>query len=494
MASPLSLHEKSTESPVQLGIVTGTGTTVETAGIARFEYAVTACEMLADFIAVMLGTMFSYGLYRSLDLGKHLQYGAREHVAAVLGFAIFFVLMLDRAGAYHRGNSLLRVKETERVLRTSALSFMLVFPVTFFAQFYFSRWLLLIGLVAVPAFVSMEKHSLYLFVRMLHARGYGVRKVVIYGAGHTGRRVFSALVRSPKLGLNPIAFIDDDGARLTTEVLELGYQRRRSAPVLPGPPSKELLQHCGATHLVIAIPSLSRDDFLKVVSEAFAAGAKVSFVPNYSVPGEASVDHADIDGLLLSSVGEIDRRPGYELVKRVVDVCLALVLLVLLVPLLIVIAILVRRDSPGPALFIQQRVGKNGRIFDLYKFRTLFLDAPTYDYCPKDSSDTRITRIGRFLRRTSLDELPQLFNVLKGEMSLVGPRPEMPFIVENYTPTHRQRLRVTPGLTGLWQLSADRAYLIHENIEYDIYYIKNRSLFMDLAILIHTILFAMRGV
>jgi exopolysaccharide biosynthesis polyprenyl glycosylphosphotransferase len=492
MASPVSLDQKATASPIQLP--TQTGTVVETAGIARFEYGVTTCEMLADFIAVMLGTVFSYWLYRGLGLGKHLAYGAREHIAVVVGFAIFFVLMLDRAGAYHPGNSLLRVKETERILRTSALSFLLIFPITFFAQLYFSRWLFLIGLVSVPFFVCMEKHGLYSFVRMLHARGYGVRKVVIYGAGHTGRRVFSALVRSPKLGLNPIAFIDDDNARLTTAVFELGYQHRRSAPVLQGPPTEECLRRCGATQLVIAIPSLSRDNFLKVVSEAFAAGAKVSFVPNYSVPGEASVDHADIDGLLLSSVGKIDSRPGYEFVKRILDAFLAAVLLVLLAPLLIFIAVLVRYDSEGPSFFIQHRVGRNGRIFTLYKFRTMLVDTPAYDYCPRDSSDVRVTRIGRFLRRTSLDELPQLFNVLKGEMSLVGPRPEMPFIVETYTPRHRQRLRVTPGLTGLWQLSGDRAYLIHENVEYDLYYIKNRSLFMDLAILMHTIFFAMRGV
>jgi exopolysaccharide biosynthesis polyprenyl glycosylphosphotransferase len=492
MASPISWGEKATESPVKLRLEPATA--VEAAGIARFEYAVTACEMLADFVAVMLSTVFSYALYRGLGLGKHLQYGAREHVAAVVAFVIFFVLMLDRAGAYHRGNSLLRVKETERVLRTSALSFMLIFPVTFFTQFYFSRWLLLIGLVTVPFVVSVEKHGFYLFVRMLHARGYGVNKVVIYGAGHTGRRVFSALVRSPKLGLNPIAFIDDDNARLTALVFELGYQNRRSAPVLQGPPSRELLQRCGATHLVIAIPSLSPDHFLKVVSEAFAAGAKVSFVPSYSVPGEASVDHADIDGLLLSSMGKRDSRPGYEFLKRLLDACLAILLLVLLAPLLILLAVLVRHDSEGPALFVQQRVGRNGRIFNLYKFRTMFVDSHAYAYCPKDSGDARVTRVGRFLRRTSLDELPQLLNVLKGEMSLVGPRPEMQFIVENYTPTARQRLQVKPGITGLWQLSADRAYLIHENIEYDIYYIKNRSFFMDLAILIHTIFFAMRGV
>ena len=130
----------------------------------------------------------------------------------------------------------------------------------------------------------------------------------------------------------------------------------------------------------------------------------------------------------------------------------------------------------------------------MYKFRTMQTAASPYDYSPLSSCDPRITRAGRFLRRTSLDELPQLLNVVQGSMSLVGPRPEMPFIVEQYTPAQRQRLQVKPGITGLWQLSGDRAFLIHENIEYDLYYIRHCNFFMDLAILLHTSVFAMRGI
>jgi lipopolysaccharide/colanic/teichoic acid biosynthesis glycosyltransferase len=164
----------------------------------------------------------------------------------------------------------------------------------------------------------------------------------------------------------------------------------------------------------------------------------------------------------------------------------------LLAPLLLLIALLVRFDSPGPALFIQRRVGRNGELFNIYKFRSMHTSARKYDFSPIESSDPRVTRIGRFLRRASLDELPQLMNVLIGNMSLVGPRPEMPFIVQDYSSEHRLRLQVTPGITGLWQLSADRAFLIHENIQYDLYYIRNRGFFMDLAILIHTLFFAIR--
>ena len=158
------------------------------------------------------------------------------------------------------------------------------------------------------------------------------------------------------------------------------------------------------------------------------------------------------------------------------------------------IALLIKLDSPGPVLFSQRRVGKDGKLFTLYKFRSMRVDAPKYEVSPTEPHDPRITRVGRLLRRTSLDELAQLINVVIGDMSLVGPRPEMPFIVEQYTAAHRQRLRVKPAITGIWQLSADRAFQIHDNIQYDLYYIQHRSFFMDFAILLHTVIFAMRGV
>jgi lipopolysaccharide/colanic/teichoic acid biosynthesis glycosyltransferase len=193
-------------------------------------------------------------------------------------------------------------------------------------------------------------------------------------------------------------------------------------------------------------------------------------------------------------MGCYSRRTAYELLKRVCDFAGSLALLILGAPLFGLLALLITFDSGGPIFFKQERVGENGRLFKMFKFRTMRSNAAPYDYSPCAPDDPRITRVGRFLRRTSLDELPQLVNVLQGKMSLVGPRPEMPFIVEQYSEDHRQRLQVKPGLTGLWQLSGDRAFLIHENMEYDLYYIQHRNFFMDLAILLHTSIFAMRGV
>jgi lipopolysaccharide/colanic/teichoic acid biosynthesis glycosyltransferase len=183
----------------------------------------------------------------------------------------------------------------------------------------------------------------------------------------------------------------------------------------------------------------------------------------------------------------------YTVAKRIVDLSGASLLLALLAPLLLLIAALVWLDTPGPVFFIQKRVGRGGELFDMYKFRSMHITAPRYDFSPTRSSDPRITAMGRVLRRHSLDELPQLINVLVGNMSLVGPRPEMPFIVRSYDERQRQRLQVVPGITGLWQLSPARGLPIHENIHYDLTYIQNRTFLMDLAILIQTPIRALRG-
>lgn len=244
--------------------------------------------------------------------------------------------------------------------------------------------------------------------------------------------------------------------------------------------------------LIVALPHLSVERQNAAIDLAKQAGLRIAFLSGVELLEQHWTQSIDVDGLTLTPKADSFSSWHYVVAKRIVDLVLSSILLVLLTPLLLLIALLVMLDSPGPALFIQGRIGRNGELFNIFKFRSMHAAAPRYDYSPIKSNDPRITRIGRLLRRTSLDELPQLMNVILGNMSLVGPRPEMPFIVNDYTSAHRQRLQVTPGITGLWQLSADRASLIHENIQYDLYYIRNRGFFMDIAILIHTLFFAIR--
>jgi len=203
-------------------------------------------------------------------------------------------------------------------------------------------------------------------------------------------------------------------------------------------------------------------------------------------PHRVQVDY--LDGIPLVSLREGRATSAVRFIRRSLDAVLAGLGIILTGPVMLLLAWLIRRESLGPALFRQERVGLDGRLFRIVKFRTMYSDSPQYAECPASRDESRITPLGRRLRRYSLDELPQLLNVLAGDMSIVGPRPEMPFIVEQYTMYERERLRVKPGITGLWQVSRGRGgKRIHSNIGYDIYYVEHQSLLLDLVILAKTV-------
>jgi lipopolysaccharide/colanic/teichoic acid biosynthesis glycosyltransferase len=189
-------------------------------------------------------------------------------------------------------------------------------------------------------------------------------------------------------------------------------------------------------------------------------------------------------------------------IKRGIDLLASVALLILLSPILLLAILLIRLDSPGPALFAQERIGRGGRPFRLYKFRTMehnptgelvWLEDEHGERRHKLRDDPRITRVGRWLRRTSMDELPQLVNVIRGQMSLVGPRPELPEIVAGYDPWQHERHLVRPGLTGWWQVSGRSDKPMHEHTEFDLYYVRRMSFRLDLLIALRTVRVVARG-
>jgi exopolysaccharide biosynthesis polyprenyl glycosylphosphotransferase len=202
----------------------------------------------------------------------------------------------------------------------------------------------------------------------------------------------------------------------------------------------------------------------------------------------------DFYGLPLISIREPSMNPIQARVKRTFDVVVAGALSILLLPLFLAIALWIRLDSPGPIVIHQRRVGAGGKIFTMHKFRSMIWDPEGLDAAfEKRPDDPRVTRAGRFLRRTSLDELPQLWNVLGGEMSLVGPRPELPAIVDTYEPWQRKRFGVPPGMTGWWQVSGRGEGSMHLNTEADLYYVQNYSILLDVQILLRTLGAVIRG-
>ncbi len=459
----------------------------------RFRSAITLCEVSADFLTCAAGIFATYFLYMSLHIGRQIQYPMREVAAVSIAFGLFVVLLQQSDGAYRGGGSLLQIRETERAIRIPAQSLLLLLPFSFLLNLNFSRAIFPLALVLIPLLLIFQKQIFSSIIRILHVREYGIDRVVVYGTGDTAKRIVSTLLYSSRLGLRPVAVIDEYPALAGNCMFEMGYRRGRSVPVQRGPVTPALLKSCQCNMLMVAIPNLSTEKLIAAADAAKQAGLRIAFLLGSPLQEPQWTESTDIDGLLLSSAIEPVAPWHYTVPKRMADLIVSSLLLALFSPLLFLIALLIRLDSPGPALFVQKRVGRNGEIFNMYKFRSMYTNAPKYDVSPTQSYDPRITRIGRILRRMSLDELPQLMNVFLGNMSLVGPRPEMPFIVQHYNSRHRQRLQVIPGITGLWQLSADRSLPIHENIEYDLYYIRNRTFFMDMAVLIHTLIFAMGG-
>lgn len=458
-----------------------------------FQSMLAVIEVAIDFLTCAGGIFAAYRLDPFLYIGRQIQYPLREATAVGLGVSVFAVLLLHRNGAYRGSGGLLQIRETERAIRIPAQSLLLLLPFSFLLNLNFYLAAFPIALVLIPLLLILQKQIFFSIIRILHVREYGIDRVVVYGAGDTAKRIVSTLLYSSRLGLRPVAVIDDNLAPAVDCLFAMGYRHERSVPVQRGPVTSELLKTCQCNMLMVAIPNLSTEKLIAAADAAKQAGLRIAFLLGSPLQEPQWTESTDIDGLLLTSTIEPIAPWHYAIAKRMADLIVSALLLALFSPLLFLIASLIRLDSPGAALFVQKRVGLNGEIFDMYKFRSMYTNAPKYDVSPTQSCDPRITRIGRFLRRISLDELPQLINVFLGNMSLVGPRPEMPFIVQRYNSRHRQRLQVIPGITGLWQLSADRSLPIHENIEYDLYYIRNRTFFMDMAVLIHTLIFAMGG-
>ena len=437
-------------------------------------------------LAAVAAAVVAAGRVSSTPEPGGLPFVSSRALLAGVGVGTIFILLLGRHGAYRPCRSLLGVRDTERILRVTVQTFLLAEVAAYCLAIPISLTTAALAFVAVPLSVMLEKWHAHKVIRFWRMKGHGMRRTVVLGGGRLGWETYSTLVRSPEYGLEPVAVVDEDPNRCGQVLYDSSYDCRRTVTVEPGPVDLELLRRKGASAVVVAVPGLQGRDQQALVSQFSASGAALYFVAeNFAEPGYW-IDHTEIDGLVLARISSGQSRFTYDLLKRLLDLCLGTLALALALPLLAVAALAVAWTSPGPVFFWQERIGSDGRRFRICKLRTMYCDAPAYADSPAASADPRLTPVGRFLRRCSLDELPQLFNVLRGDMSLVGPRPEMAYKVANYTPLQRLRLSMRPGMTGLWQISGDRVREIHLNMEYDLYYLRHRNVFMDVAILLHT--------
>jgi exopolysaccharide biosynthesis polyprenyl glycosylphosphotransferase len=338
-----------------------------------------------------------------------------------------------------------------------------------------------VGVIAVSA-VFLGRGLAYALIRIARARGVIVEPTLIVGAGPIGVQVADTLARHPEFGLAPVGFLDvADGRELPLPVLGEAAELQT------------LVHDHDVRRVIVAFGSTREPDLVGILRTCDQLPVEVHLVPRFFElgVGPEGPEAEDLWGLPIVRLNRAAaRRTGLRL-KRAFDLVMGSILLLLTSPLMLATAIAVRTSSHGPILFRQKRVGRQGKVFELLKFRTMSVN-PDSDTQWSVVSDVRITPVGSILRRTCLDELPQLFNVLRGDMSLVGPRPERPHFVDQFSssiPRYVDRHRVPAGLTGWAQVHGLRGAgtSIPERIQLDNYYIEHWSLWRDLVILARTI-------
>lgn len=348
-----------------------------------------------------------------------------------------------------------------------------------------------VGLYGGVSFVLVAGNRLLvrLSLRAARRRGKNTRAFAIVGSGELAEEVAESIVGHREWGFTFAGFIlEAEGAPVKPRYRVLGTARGIDA----------ILEREVIDEVIFAVPRQRLDDLEDAFLACEERGINAKLCLNFFPHKIAKVTFEDLDGIPLLGFSTIPSEVGPLVVKRVFDLVLAGLGLLVLSPLLAVVSILVRLESRGPILFRQVRVGLNGRPFTLYKFRSMVADAesrrdelehlnemdgPVF----KVSNDPRVTRVGRFIRKTSIDELPQLFNVLRGEMSVVGPRPPLPAEVSKYQRWQRRRLSVKPGITCLWQVNGRNHIDFEQWIALDLDYIDNWSLWGDLKIVLKTI-------
>ena len=439
----------------------------------------------ADLLAAAICTFLVY----SLSSGSALSLKQRTIASLVVGIVAAFSHAQRQQFTIC---NLIRIRETEAVLRSAVLSQLSFLCVNLLLGKHLPAWAYALSLFAMASSMMLMRGAITRLLRSLHGAGYGADPVVIYGHPDTTKQIATAMLRSPSCGLHPVAMIHDDSLKAADRMYRSRDGFCKSLPVSSGPLTSAKLKSLQCNLLVLAAPNLSQNEIAAKAEIARQCGTPVA-VLSTALESEDPLEQLEIDGLHLVTGMRVVSAWHLDLLKRAMDVAIALFLIVLGLPIFLLIALCIKLDSRGPVLFAQKRVGRNGELFTIFKFRSMYTSSAMYEASPVEPTDPRITMVGRLLRRTGLDETAQLLNVLLGQMSLVGPRPEMPFLVERHIRQHRARLQVTPGITGLWQLSTDRTFPIHQNTHYDLFYIRNRSCCMDAAILLHTLLYAMRG-
>jgi exopolysaccharide biosynthesis polyprenyl glycosylphosphotransferase len=319
------------------------------------------------------------------------------------------------------------------------------------------------------------------------------RRVLVLGFGATGKRLGQTITAHAS-ALTLAGYLDDDPAKLAEGFPVLG----------PLDAARAIIVDHSIDDVVLALPGSAHQRVNQIVTDLHTLPVRVWIIPDYFALTLHKAQVEEFAGIPMLDVRAPALTEDQRMLKRAFDLVVTCAALPFLLPIFGLIALAIKLDSPGPVFFRARRIGENGCTFGMLKFRTMVADAeqllslalatdPAGNRVYKTPADPRITRIGRLLRRTSMDELPQLINVLRGQMSLVGPRPEQPFLVDQYAPWQRKRFAVPQGITGWWQVNGRSDRPMHLHTEDDLYYVQHYSIWLDLQIIARTVWAVLRG-
>ena len=462
------------------------------AGTAWRNYALVLAAL--DCVA-MIGAAVVAEAIRFGSLGQASTFSTGvPYLAVGVAMAPVWLSIMALGGAYERRHLGSGSEEYRRVFSSAARFLSIVAILAFVLKLDIARIFVGVTIPLGTALTLLERYAVRRWLHRQRARGRFLRQVLMVGAEHTTRELVRQLRTSPHTGLRPWAacLVDRSGGTLDVDGEPL--------PVLGGTADLvEIVRSSGAEAVLVADSGTVSVEMLRQLAwQVEGTGVTLFVVPEVTDVAGPLVAIRPVSGLPILTVEEPELGGARRLLKNAFDRTFAVVVLLLLLPVLILIGIAIRLTSAGPALFKQVRVGLRGERFVLWKFRTMTVDAEKLRTTLLDRNehdgilfkirdDPRVTPLGRRLRRWSVDELPQLWNVVRGEMSIVGPRPPLPSEVENYSNRVRRRLLVKPGLTGLWQISGRAGLPWEEAVRLDLHYVENWSPALDMTILARTV-------
>lgn len=450
-----------------------------------------------DFL-IVLASWFIFHLFFTETIDMHLRHLGLNLVVAGILLCNFWLFVFVISGLYKKLYLVSRLDEFFKVFKSTIIGALILYFVWDYgeeASFTVDRSALLFYWAFVFTITALNRFIIRTVQRVYAQQGKGLHRTIIVGTGHNAKVAYDDLMRNKTLGMEVLGYIQVNGKAVNPEI---GILKEEVIGHLDN--ITEIIESRQIQDVLVAVEPDRRRDLIEVISKVDHPDITLKLLPDFYQLVSGLNKTNQIFGMPIIEISP-EPMPLWEKgVKRIMDIVVSLVVLIITLPILMSIALVIKFGSPGSIIYKQRRVGRGGKPFTMYKFRTMYLDAesetgPTW----AKENDPRITKMGYWLRKLRLDEIPQLINVLRGSMSLVGPRPERPHFVDQFKiqiPLYTRRLRVRPGITGWAQVkwkydsSLDD---VKEKTKYDLYYVENISLKMDLKILIITIITMLKG-